>query len=126
MGAAFACDFVRFERDVRAFSDEGRDTLIALRSIAPQSLSVSQLAFLIDTYAEAGPLIWGDNDPYECARFIAGCVTSLGEQLDEASQRELARVVAEGRVGNHIDHARHALAEHSCDGRSSLVNPHTR
>ena len=119
MGAAFACDFVRFERDVRAFSDEGRDTLIALRSIAPRSLSVSQLAFLIATYAEAYPLIepprsgWGDNDPYECARFIAGCVTSLGEQLDEASQRELARVVAEGRVGNHIDHARHALAEHA-------------
>ena len=48
MGAAFACDFVRFERDVRAFSDEGRDTL-ALRSIAPWSLSVSQLAFLIAT-----------------------------------------------------------------------------
>ena len=87
MGAAFACDFVRFETDVRAFSDEGRDTLIALRSIAPRSLSVSQLAFLIATYAEAYPLIepprsgWGDNDPYECARFIAGCVTSLGDNL---------------------------------------------
>ena len=71
MGAAFACDFVRFERDARAFSDEGRDTLIALRSIAPRALSVSQLAFLIATYAEAYPLIepprsgWGDNDPYE-------------------------------------------------------------
>ena len=125
MGAAFACDFVRFERDVRAFSDEGRETLIALRSIAPQSLSVSQLAFLIATYAEAYPLIWGDNDPYECARFIAGCVTSLGEQLDEASQRELARVVAEGRVGNHIDHARHALAEHTRAMAEAAWSTHT-
>jgi hypothetical protein len=131
MGAAFACDFTRFEREIRAFLEEGPDTLIALRAIGSEPRSVHQLGFLVSTYAASFPLIeppesgWGNNHPYECARFIAGCITSLGEHLSEDSQLELERLVAEDRLKNHADHARHVLAEHTRAMAEAAWSTHT-
>lgn len=126
LAAAFAVDFIRFQSAVRAFSAEGPDTLIPLRSVtfsehrdAGRDTSVAQLAFLIETYAEFYPLIeppgsgWGPNEPYECARFIAGCISRLGEILTSDSQAVLERLVQENSIGNHSDNARHVLAEHT-------------
>ncbi len=120
LGAAFVVDFERYECDVREFSKEGGETLIILSSStkhAPPSLS--QLVFLIDTYALIYPLIeppssgWGSHDPYECARIVADFITKLGEQPTKEAQQALEKIIHESQLGNHEDHARHVLAEHT-------------
>ncbi|WP_105401393.1 NACHT domain-containing NTPase [Neorhizobium sp. T7_12] len=123
---AFLVDFQRFGQTIRTLATTEVDTLSAIRlmlsgetkTLASQ-ISVSQLSFLIETYAFRFPLVgmpqsgWGENTPYESARFLAACIAGLGEIVTEEAQSELERLVASGKLGNHIDNMRHVLAEHT-------------
>jgi hypothetical protein len=124
--AAFFVDFERFEYRVRSFAGEGPTTLSQFRSMPERKatagtkpLSVRQLCFIIETYSVAFPLIeprksgWGENEPYENARFVTACVTGLGEILTDEAQQALVRLVTGEALGSHNDHARHVLAEHT-------------
>lgn len=126
LGAAFKADFERFEGYVQTFSSEepntlttlGREEVIERRSVS-EPLTVDQLSFLISTYAICYPNIdppiqgWGTNDPYESARFINDCITSLGEKNSKEAQGSLELLVSEHQLGNHHDHALHVLSEHT-------------
>ncbi|PTW61687.1 hypothetical protein C8N35_102402 [Breoghania corrubedonensis] len=111
----FDCEFqnnYKMISDIRSVCSQKNENL-------PDSLSVPQLAFLIESYADSFPHVdlpgagWGENAPYESARFVDSCITSLGNIQTPEAQSALERLVAGVELSNHIDHARHVLAEHT-------------
>ena len=61
---------------------------------------------------EPPSLGWGGESPYEGGRFIASCITQISEQLTDEGRASLEYILEGNFLGNHVDHARHVLAEH--------------
>ncbi|MBO6674112.1 MAG: hypothetical protein JJ908_05850 [Rhizobiales bacterium] len=128
MAAAFAVDFERFRSDLESFAQQDQATLHALRDLSwgansgeqtKLKRSVGQLTFVITHYAAAYQITelprggWAGTHPYEQAQYIAGCINELGSHLTDAAHSALEQIVDGGMLGNHIDNARHVLAEHT-------------
>lgn len=124
--AAFLVDFDRFRDAVTEFASQSPDRLNAIRSMRERlgkrpgrDLTVAQLEFLVQAFASAFPYVeppgsgWGEDSAYEGARFIDGCISSLGGIHTLDAQGALERLVANADLSHHIDHARHVLAEHT-------------
>ena len=140
IGAAFAVDFDKFEDEIKSFAGSNAETLWALIELRvtdyepeekPQPLSLSQLSFLINTFAPKFPLIespsssWGSNHPYNGAQFIAGCITKIGGDLSKEARDILETALNSGILGNHSNHARHVLATHIRESAESDWQNHT-
>ena len=140
ISAAFAANFDKFVSEVRNFSVEGPETLSALTSLpfperrpSMEALSIPRLAFLIDTYAHSYQLVepptsgWGNDSPYESARFIAGCIHPSWRT---ANRRIAAGTQAHCQRGPTRQSWRTCTARiggaHPCYGRSGLGKSYTR
>jgi hypothetical protein len=124
--AAFVMGFTKFKRFLEPFGRESRDRLWPFThafwkaDVEVSELSsdiIDRLVYILETFANAYPAVeipevgWGGNSGYEGAQFIARTITRLSSITSTAAHFELKRLAADNKLGNHLDHAKHVLAE---------------
>ncbi len=124
MGALFAVDFDRSEAVIRAFCQEDAAHLWALRSSIRSErserwlpLSVRQLEFIVEMFAETWPPAshpvggWtGDNNAWDATEFIRAAIESIGANKSKDASDALDRLVASSRASAYRDQIKHARA----------------
>jgi hypothetical protein len=124
MGALFVVDFEYSEAVITAFYQEDTANLWALRSSfrverGEQSLplSVRQLEFIVETFAEAWPLVghpigsWsGNQHPWDATEFILAAIRSLGANKTQDNSDALNRLIVSPRVTAYRDQIKHVRA----------------
>ena len=124
-GAAFALDFARFEKELESFAAEKTSHMWAFQhadrreryEVAIDPITdLPRLGFLLRHYARRFPLVelpgasWGSQSPYDGAQFVVSLLNRLAAIPTEDARGELMTLMADKKLGNHIDHAQHVFA----------------
>jgi hypothetical protein len=125
MAALFFIDFQDSELALKAFCDEDRAHLWALRGVIRSDngerwlpVSIRQLEFIVEQSVERWPPAafprggsWGDENDHDAAEFIRAAIRSVGANSSREASEALDRLVACSGAARYRDEIKHVRAQ---------------
>lgn len=124
---AFATDFTKYEQLIIEYCNSNPETMWNITSFVTNKdyyennlkfLDAKKLFFLINQFANKYPPIaypksgWSIGQPFDGYQMIYSYISTLGRILTNEATQALEKLIKEGKLVGHTEHAKHVLQKH--------------